>query len=223
MKKILEVKNLNVYYNGHNALKNISLNVNENEYLCLVGKNGSGKSTFLRTITGLIKQDSGEIQFHIDKSDIGYLAQVSMIDSKFPATTKEVIMSGCQRHRVKPFYSKEDHEEFEKICSLLKIDSFVNKKIGDLSGGQRQRVLLARTLIGKPKLLLLDEPCNGLDSESINKFYEILDDLTKNTDITIIMATHDLDEIDNKKVRVICLEQEVIFDGSIDEYNKGNN
>ncbi|MBR3153162.1 MAG: ABC transporter ATP-binding protein [Clostridia bacterium] len=219
MGALLEIKDLNVSYNGHNALKNINICVNEKDYVCLVGKNGSGKSTLLRSITGLIKPDSGEINFGIDKSEVGYLAQVSSIDSKFPATAKEVIMTGCQKHGEVPFYSKEDHEEFNKICETLKISSFVNKKIGELSGGQRQRVLLARTLIGKPKLLLLDEPCNGLDSSSIELFYSILDELNKLNGITIVMATHDLDEIKNEKVRVICLEQKVVYDGKIEQFN----
>lgn len=219
MENILEINNLNVNYNGHNALKNINIKIKRNEYVCLVGKNGSGKSTLLKSITGLIKKESGDIKVNIDKSEIAYLAQVSQNDSKFPATAKEVILTGCQKHRIKPFYTKNDEIELKNICNLLKITSIIDKKIGELSGGQRQRVLLARTLIGKPKILLLDEPCGGLDSDSVSNFYKILDDLFYNTDITIIMATHDLDEIKNDDIRVINLEQEVIFDGNIKDYN----
>ena len=217
MEKILEIKNLNVYYNGHNALKNINIDIKPNEYICLVGKNGSGKSTLLKSITGLIKKESGTINFNVDKSEIAYLAQVGQVDSKFPATAREVIMTGCQKHGIKPFYSKKDEIEFEKICNLLNINKIIDKKIGELSGGQRQRVLLARTLIGKPKVLLLDEPCSGLDIESIDNFYTVLDNLFYNKEVTIIMATHDLDEIKNNDIRVICLE-EIIFDGNIKDY-----
>ncbi len=220
MEKILEIKNLNVYYNGHNALKNINIDIKPNEYICLVGKNGSGKSTLLKSITGLIKKESGTINFNVDKSEIAYLAQVGQVDSKFPATAREVIMTGCQKHGIKPFYSKKDEIEFEKICNLLNINKIIDKKIGELSGGQRQRVLLARTLIGKPKVLLLDEPCSGLDIESIDNFYTVLDNLFYNKEVTIIMATHDLDEIKNNDIRVICLEQEIIFDGNIKDYMK---
>ena len=218
MEKILEIKNLNVNYNGHNALKNINIDIKPNEYICLVGKNGSGKSTLLKSITGLIKKESGTINFNVDKSEIAYLAQVGQVDSKFPATAREVIMTGCQKHGIKPFYSKKDEIEFEKICNLLNINKIIDKKIGELSGGQRQRVLLARTLIGKPKVLLLDEPCSGLDIESIDNFYTVLDNLFYNKEVTIIMATHDLDEIKNNDIRVICLEQEIIFDGNIKDY-----
>ena len=216
---IIEIKELEIKYNEHIALKNININVKENEYICLVGKNGSGKSTLLRAITGLRKKDSGKIDFYIPKEDISYLAQNNMTDIKFPATAKEIIMTGVQKHGIKPFYTKKDEHSLNKIVEQLGIEDLLSKKIGDLSGGQRQRVLLARTLIGKPKLLLLDEPCSGLDKSSIETFYSILDKLHETENITIIMATHDLDDILNEKIRVITLDQEVIFDGNIKDYD----
>lgn len=216
--EILEVKDLCVKYNEHYALKNVSFNIKEKEYVCLVGKNGSGKSTLLKTISGLIKKDSGSIDFKIDKSDVSYLAQNNMTDINFPATAKEIILTGVQKHGIKPFYSKKDEKDLERVAKNLKIEDLLHKKIGDLSGGQRQRVLLARTLIGNPKVLLLDEPCSGLDVTTIKNFYNILDELYKNTDITIIMATHDLDAIKNENIRVIVLEQKVVFDGNIEDY-----
>ena len=214
---IIEVKNLNVKYNEHIALKNINMTVKEKEYICLVGKNGSGKSTLLKTITGLIKKESGTVEFKITRGDGSYLAQNNLTDISFPATAKEIIMTGTQKHGIKPFYTKKDEEKLKEVVKELKIENLLNKKIGDLSGGQRQRVLLARTLIGDPKVLLLDEPCSGLDKTTIQTFYKILDELYAKGDITIIMATHDLDEIHNPNIRVIELDQEIIFDGSIKE------
>lgn len=216
--EIIKVKNLSVKYNDHLAIKDVTLSINENEYICLVGKNGSGKSTFLKTITGLQRKESGTIDFNISKSEVSYLAQNNMTDENFPATAKEIIMTGVQKHNLKPFYSKADEESYEKIIKKLHIEDIVNKKIGDLSGGQRQRVLLARTLIGNPKVLLLDEPCNGLDSNTVKSFYKILDNLYEESNITIIMATHDLKNISNSNIRVVALEQEIIFDGSIKDY-----
>ncbi len=216
--KILEVKDLSVKYNEHYALKNISFDINEKEYVCLVGKNGSGKSTLLKTISGLIKKETGNVEFKINRSEVSYLAQNNMTDIDFPATAKEIILTGVQKHGIKPFYSKEDEKALGEVAKKLKIEDLLHKKIGDLSGGQRQRVLLARTLIGNPKVLLLDEPCSGLDITTIRNFYSILDELYKNTDITIIMATHDLDGIKNKNIRVIALEQEIVYDGNIKNY-----
>lgn len=215
---ILEVKNLSVKYNEHFALKDVSFKVKDKEYICLVGKNGSGKSTLLKTISGLVKKDSGDIELKISRAEVSYLAQNNMNDINFPATAKEIILTGVQKHGIKPFYTKEDEKALERVIKDLKIEDLLHKRIGDLSGGQRQRVLLARTLIGNPKVLLLDEPCSGLDVSTIKNFYRILDELYEKCDITIIMATHDLDEIQNKSIRVIALEQSVVFDGNIRDY-----
>ncbi len=215
--KIIEIKKLDVKYNEHYALKNINISIKEHEYICLVGKNGSGKSTLLKTIAGLIKKDSGTINFLSERSEVAYLAQNNMTDIKFPATAKEIILTGCQKHKMRPFYSKDDEKALEEISKKLKIEKLLNKKIGDLSGGERQRILLARTLIGNPKILLLDEPCSGFDAQTIRSFYKILDELFEKTDITIIMATHDLDEIKNPNIRVIELDGSVVSDKKIEE------
>lgn len=215
---ILEVKNLYTSYNGHVALENINFSINEGEYVCLVGENGSGKSTLIKTIVGLHKKDSGEIILNESLENISYLAQNNLTDLEFPATAKEIIMTGVQKHKVLPFYTKNDYKKFDEICDLLKIKNFVNKKIGDLSGGQRQRIMLARALIREPKILILDEPCSGLDINITKELYEMLNRLNKEFKMTIIMATHDLDEVKQENVRVICLAKTVTYDGNINEW-----
>lgn len=217
---IIEIKNLTTTYNGHIALKDISFNVKQGEYVCLIGENGSGKSTLIKTIVGLNKKDSGEIIKNIDADKISYLAQNNLTDINFPATAKEIIMTGVQKHKLLPFYSKEDYKNFEEICNLLGISSFSNRQIGQLSGGQRQRIMLARALIRNPEVLILDEPCSGLDVNITKDFYNILNKLNKETGLTIIMATHDLDEIDNDDIRVIRIATTVQFDGNIKELEK---
>lgn len=215
---ILEVKKLYTSYNGHSALENISFSINEGEYVCLVGENGSGKSTLIKTIVGLHKKDSGDIILNEKLENISYLAQNNLTDLDFPATAKEIIMTGVQRHKVLPFYKKEDYKNFDEVCNLLKIKDFVNKRIGDLSGGQRQRIMLARALIRKPKMLILDEPFSGLDINITKELYEMLDKLNKENKMTIIMATHDLDELNQDNVRVIALAKTLNFDGNINEW-----
>ncbi len=219
---ILEVKNLYTSYNGHTALENVNFSINEGEYVCLVGENGSGKSTLIKTIVGLHKKDKGEIILNEKLEDVSYLAQNNLTDLDFPATAKEIIMTGVQKHRVLPFYKKEDYKNFEEISNLLKIKDFVNKKIGDLSGGQRQRIMLARALIRKPKMIILDEPFSGLDIKITKELYEMLNELNKKQKMTIIMATHDLDELDNDNIRVIALARAIKFDGNIKKW-KGMN
>ena len=215
---ILEIKNLSASYNNHDAIKDVNIVVNKGEYICLVGENGSGKSTLIKTIIGLHKKDSGEININLENDKIGYVAQNNMKDLSFPATAKEIIMTGVQRHRKLPFYTKKDWEMFENVCNMLSIKDIVNKQIGNLSGGQRQRVILARALIRNPELIILDEPCSGLDINITKEFYSILDKLHKEHNVTIIMATHDLDEIKTMDVRVICMATTVKFDGKIEDW-----
>ena len=215
---ILEVKDLKVSYSNHTALENISFKVKEGEYVCLVGENGSGKSTLIKTIVGLHKEDEGKIDMKISLDKVSYLAQTNLKDLNFPATAKEIILSGTQKHLKFPFYSKRDKELYKKVIKELKIEDIQYKRIGDLSGGQKQRVLIARALIREPKLLILDEPSTGLDYNITKELYEILKELNKNQNMTIIMATHDLDEINHEKVRIICLAKTVKYDGDIENW-----
>ena len=214
--ELLEVKNLKVSYSNHIALENINFKVNEGEYICLVGENGSGKSTLVKTIVGLHKEDSGSVDMKISLDEVSYLAQTNLKDLDFPATAKEIILSGTQKHGKFPFYTKADKEIYKRVISELKIEDIQNKRIGDLSGGQKQRVLIARALIREPKLLILDEPATGLDYNITKELYRILKELNKQKNMTIIMATHDLDEIDHDKARIICLAKTIKYDCNVE-------
>lgn len=125
-------------------------------------------------------------------------------------------MSGCQKHGKFPFYTKTDKENFKKIVKDMGIEDITNKRIGDLSGGQKQRVLLARSLIRNPKLIILDEPQTGLDINITRELYEILEKINKEKKVTVIMATHDLDELDKIKPRIICISRTIKYDGNFE-------
>lgn len=216
--KILEIKNVTASYGSHEAVKNVNIDVKQGEYICLVGENGSGKSTLIKTLIGLHKLDSGEIIKNISDDKIAYVEQNNMKDLSFPATAKEIIMTGVQIHRKLPFYTKKDWEMFDKVCTMFDIKDIVNKQIGNLSGGQRQRVILARAIIRNPELIILDEPCSGLDANITKELYNILEKLHKENNMTIIMATHDLDEVKAMDARVICMATTVKFDGKIEDW-----
>lgn len=215
---ILEVKNLTASYDNNEAIKNVNFVVEKGDYVCLVGENGSGKSTLIKTIVGLHKKDSGEIIKNVSDDKIAYVAQNNMKDLDFPAIAKEIIMTGVQRNMKLPFYTKKDWILFEEVCNLLNINNIINNQIGNLSGGQRQRVMLARAIIRKPELIILDEPCSGLDMNITKDLYEILNALNKEQNITIIMATHDLEVIKSMDVRAICMATTVKFDGKIQDW-----
>ena len=218
---ILEVKNLQVSYNNHVAIDKINFKINQGEYVCFVGENGSGKSTLIKNIMGLKKENKGEVNLNISRDEVSYLEQGDLKKIDFPATAKEIIMTGVQKHNKLPFYTKQDKEKFKKVVAELKIEEIVHRRIGDLSGGQKQRVLLARALIREPKLIILDEPATGLDAKITRELYKILNKLNKEQNVTIIMATHDLDELKAIKPRIICLAKTIKYDGDFENW-KGN-
>ena len=168
---ILEVEKLKVSYSNHIALDNINFKIEPGEYVCLVGENGSGKSTLIKSIVGLLKPEEGTINLNISLGEVAYLSQTNLKDLEFPAISKEIIMSGVQKHKKIPFYTKKDKEKYQEVIKKLKIEEIQNRRIGDLSGGQKQRVLIARALIRNPKLLILDEPQAGLDYNITKDLY----------------------------------------------------
>ena len=178
---LIEVRKLNYSYpTKKNTLKNISFEVEEGSITCIVGENGSGKSTLIKCILGLIKGYTGEIS---KDTTIGYLPQKSAIQSSFPATIEEVVLSGTISRNVRSiFYKKDDKEVANEIMKKLRIYDIRKKSFSDLSGGQQQRVLIARSLCASKKLIILDEPTNGLDPSIAIQIYKLLSDLRKKRD-----------------------------------------
>jgi len=192
--KILSCVQVCVKYESALALKDCSFELDAGNFLGVFGENGSGKSTLLKSIAGLVKPNSGSIEFHdIKKNDIGYMAQQTQVQKDFPASVYEVVLSGTLcRHSKFYFYGKNDKKQADKSLELLGIEQLKRKSIQELSGGQRQRVLLARMLCAEAKLLLLDEPMTGLDAASSKQMCSILKDInSKGT--TIIMVSHDVE------------------------------
>lgn len=221
---LIEISNLAVSYNGHIAVDKVNVNIKEKEFVCLVGENGSGKSTVIKAVLGLVKQDKGKIKLKINQSEISYLEQFNMKEVDFPGSAKEIIMTGLQKKGSRLFYSKKDVEAFNEICQTLSIEDITGKRIGELSGGQRQRVMLARAMISKPKLLILDEPCSGLDKKISDKLYSLLLDINKEYGTTVIMSIHnveDLAKINEKKgvdIKVVHISKNIKFNGNLEEW-----
>ena len=221
MNNLIEIKNLSLGYDGNIVLHNINLNIKENDFICVVGPNGSGKSTLIKGILGLIKPIKGNINFyHLKPEFIGYMPQESKIDSNFPASVFEIVLSGTlNRLGLRAFYRKKEKQIALDKLKLLNITDLKDKNFSDLSGGQRQKVLLARSLCSTSKLLILDEPSNNLDSKSKKETYEIIKDLNKNHNITVIMITHDLDHNNLIGNKILSLRDEVFY-GSTEEFVK---
>ena len=190
-KKIIEVCNLNF----ENVLTNISLEIFEGDFIAILGPNGGGKTTFIKLLLNILKQNSGKIEFHENlKNKIGYVPQsATTVDGVFPATVDEIIKTAFVNK--KSFLKKISIEDKNYINFLMQnfgIMDLKSKLFVELSGGQKQRVLIVRALANKPKLLILDEPDIGLDNISQSKFIENLNIINKESKTTIIFVTHHL-------------------------------
>lgn len=188
-------RDLTIGYGSRIILKHLNFTVNEGDYLCIIGENGSGKSSLMRTILNLQNPISGQILYdhQIQQNGIGYLPQQTSRQKDFPASVREIVLSGCDRRSgFHPFYHASDKKKAVTAMQQLKISHLAHRCYRELSGGQQQRVLLARALCATKKILFLDEPVSGLDPEVTADFYALIRHLNRREGITILMISHDL-------------------------------
>ncbi len=217
----LTCENVSLGYDNKTILSNLSFSVNSGDYLCIVGENGSGKSTLMRTMLGLQKPMSGEISLGdgLKKGEIGYLPQQTDVQKNFPASVKEIVLSGCQaRAGLRPFYNNQEKEMAANAMKKMRIEEFSKRCYRELSGGQQQRVLLARALCATQKILLLDEPVSGLDPKVTAEMYELISGLNKEG-ITIIMISHDIEVAISEASHILHICDKPFF-GTKEEYLK---
>ncbi len=192
---ILKCANLTVGYEGSGVAKGISFEVNEGDYLCVVGENGAGKSTLIKTLLGLQKPLAGKLERGLTANELGYLPQQTQVQKDFPATVEEIVLSGCQnRMHFIPFYRPQEKERARHNMERMEITALAKRSYRELSGGQQQRVLLARALCAADRLLILDEPVAGLDPNVTEELYEFVRRFNREG-TTIIMITHDMNAI----------------------------
>ena len=218
----LTCENLTLGFEGQPVTKNLNFTVNQGDYLCIVGENGSGKSTLMKTILHLrnpIMSGSITTGDGLKPTEIGYLPQQTDVQRDFPASVREVVLSGClSRCGLRPFYSRQDRLRAEKNIERLGISHLAGESYRYLSGGQQQRVLLARALCATEKMLLLDEPVAGLDPAATAEMYDIIGRLNKEEGITIIMISHDITQALGQASHILHLAKEPLFFGTKEEY-----
>lgn len=227
-KPLIELKDVSFQYEYTQVLKNISLRVDEGDFLALIGQNGSGKSTLLKLILGLLKPMSGEIKLFDEPANqfkhrewIGYVSQKSnAFNSGFPATVEEVVKSGLsQKVGLLKRYPKDADLLVKAALKDVGMEQFMKRNIGQLSGGQQQRVFIARALVADPKLLILDEPTVGIDRENVQAFYDMLAHLNRHHKMTMILVTHDVDTVSDRVSHVACLNQTIHFHGYKNDFD----
>ena len=217
---IIKIENMSFgYTNSSETLTNINMEINEGEFVAIIGENGSGKSSLIKCILGLNKIQKGKI---VVNDRIGYLPQLTEIQNSFPATIEEIVLSGTiPANANKIFYTKEDKKKAEESMKKLNLYDMRKKCFDELSGGQRQRVLIARALCSTDKIIILDEPVNSLDSKVVTGVYDILNDLYKNKGITIVMVSHDIERCIKYCSRIIEMENgKIIKDIDSQDYKK---
>ncbi len=215
--------NLSIGYQNIILHKNINFTISHGSYTCVIGENGVGKSTLIKTLLGLLEPLEGNIIFQegLKARDIGYLPQQTQAQKDFPASVFEVTISGCiNKMGLRPFYTKQERELALSMLEKLNIADLYKKSYSELSGGQQQRVLLARALCATNKALLLDEPTAGLDSQGTKEFYSLIKSLN-NEGITILMITHNLKEVIDDASSILSITKQGIESLSVDAYQRG--
>ncbi len=213
-------QNLSLGYDGKAILQNLNFSIHSGDYFCIVGENGSGKSTLMKTLLHLQPPVSGSILTGdgLKPNEIGYLPQQTLVQRDFPASVREIVLSGCQnRCSFRPFYSREEKTLATAAMEKMQISHLARKCYRELSGGQQQRVLLARALCAARKVLLLDEPVSGLDPKVTVEMYRFIEELNKRDGMTIIMISHDIAAAVYYASHILHIGQSV-FIGTKQEY-----
>ena len=217
---LISCKDLTMRYENQVAVDHVTFQIQEGDYLCIVGENGSGKSTLLKGLLGLLHPASGSITYGdgLKRNMIGYLPQQTVVQKDFPAPVWEVVLSGCLNRRgLRPFYSPAERQRARENIARMDIGAIAKSCYRDLSGGQQQRVLLARALCATEKLLLLDEPVTGLDPVATAELYALIRQLNRQG-VTIVMVSHDINCSVHNAGKILHMGTGVQFFGSSEDY-----
>lgn len=216
--KVVAIDGLSVRYGETLALNDVSLCVEEGEYLGIIGPNGGGKTTLLKAILGLVRPASGSISVLGLKPGqtgqlIGYVPQITALDKSFPITVRQVVLTGRLGPRLAIFhkYKRQDEDKVDELLDRVGIYKLKERMISELSGGEFQKMLLARALAVEPELLLLDEPTASVDAASRDQIFSLLSDLSHS--MTIILVTHDLLAVSSFVQSLACIDSHLVYHG----------
>lgn len=209
---LVELHDVGVSYDGHQVLRNVNLEIADDDFLGIIGPNGGGKTSLVRAILGMVPH-SGHIVYaprlaRGKERLIGYMPQITAFDRAFPISVAEVVLSGLQGQR--GFRSRYDRKDRMRALALLDeagIAGVADAPIGEVSGGQMQRALLCRAIISDPLLLILDEPTNFVDNRFEKELYRWLRDL--NERMAIAMVSHDVGTITSVVKQIVCVNGQV--------------
>jgi zinc transport system ATP-binding protein len=210
---VVDIRNLWFAYNSEPVLRDVNLAVGDKELTSLLGPNGGGKTTLLKLMLGLLHPDRGEIRIlgvspREARPRVGYTPQHTTFDPHFPITVGEVILMGLLgRSGFLGFSSRRDRSAAREALALVNLEGFEGRSFPELSGGQRQRVLIARALVSRPEILLMDEPTANLDVSAEEEFYSLMSDLSRR--MSILIVSHDVAFVSERVDKVVCVHHTV--------------
>jgi ABC-type Mn2+/Zn2+ transport system ATPase subunit len=210
--ELMRLDGVTCRYGAAPVLVDIDLTVRGRQFTGVVGPSGSGKTTLLRVLLGTVAPVAGTVHRHRGLK-VGYVPQVETIDWSFPVTVSECVLMARTRGRVLPWRSRAEADEVHDVLTRLGIAGLADRHIRDLSGGQQQRMFIARALLGKPHLLLMDEPTSGVDVRTRHEILHLLDELHAN-DLAIVLTTHDLNGMAAHLPHLVCLNTRVVGQGT---------
>jgi zinc/manganese transport system ATP-binding protein/zinc transport system ATP-binding protein len=215
----VELSDVSSHYGTTVALQNVSLRIWPGQFMAIVGPNGGGKTTLLRTILGMVPVRSGTVLLRGQKlkrtslDHIGYVPQLETIDWNFPITVEEVISMGFfVKNRWLGGIGDKERRKLHEVMHRLNLDGLGRRHIRELSGGQQQAVFLGRALLGDPKLILLDEPASGLDISSRDDVIHFLHEIN-HQGVAIVITAHDLNWVAAHLPWAVCLNHRLIAEG----------
>jgi zinc transport system ATP-binding protein len=203
MTTLLAAQNLSVRFGGAEVLSDVSLSLHPAEIVTILGPNGSGKSTLLRALLGILPLSSGQVT-RAAGLRLGYVPQKLAIDRSMPMTVRRFLS----------LPARVSNTEATTALARVGLPDLETRQMAALSGGQFQRVLLARALLAKPQLLILDEPTQGLDQPGEAAFYRLIEEVRRETGAAILMVSHDLHVVMAASDRVICLNGHICCEGT---------
>ena len=212
---IIQISDLNAAYEEKTVLSHVDLTVYERDFLGIIGPNGGGKTTLIKSILGLHQPQKGKIHFfkngkEVPEINMGYLPQYNNIDKKFPISVYEVILSGLSKQKsIFQRYSNEQHEIVRQMIIQMGLEGMDKRAIGELSGGQLQRALLGRALVSNPEVIILDEPNTYIDKRFEAKLYSLLEEINKER--AIILVSHDIGTILKNVKTIACVNETVHY------------
>lgn len=223
---IIQLTGIRTEYDGKTVLRDVNLTVYDKDFLGIIGPNGGGKTTLVKTILGLKQPAAGSIAFFrngqpVPSIRMGYLPQYNRIDKNFPISVYEVILSGLKKSVWHP-YTREQHDTVRDMLRHMGLEQLGETPVGALSGGQLQRTLLGRAIVSRPDVVILDEPNTYIDKRSETQLYRLLEEI--NRESAVILVSHDLGAVLRTVRTIACVDETLDYhpdtelpDGWLDE------